>query len=51
MVKSISMSELTQLQKVYESAVEKKQPWIIQAMNKVFDQIDHGQILIKMEKK
>lgn len=51
MVKSITMLELTQLQKDYKSAVEKKQPWIIQAMDKVFDGIDQGQILIKTEKK
>tara|TARA_R110002074_G_scaffold244606_2_gene416387 strand:+ start:118 stop:273 length:156 start_codon:yes stop_codon:yes gene_type:complete len=46
MIKSITMSELTQLQKDYESAVEKKQEWIIQAMDIVFDKIDLGKILI-----
>ena len=37
MVKSITMAELAQLQKDYMSAVEKKQEWIIQAMDIVFD--------------
>ena len=46
MIKSITMSELTQLQKDYESAVEKNQEWIIQAMDIVFDKIDLGKILI-----
>ena len=46
MIKSITMSELTQLQKDYESAVEKKQEWIIQAMDIVFEKIDLGKILI-----
>lgn len=46
MIKSITMSELTQLQKDYESAVEKNQEWIIQAMDIVFEKIDLGKILI-----
>ena len=46
MIKSITMSELTQLQKDYESAVEKNQEWIIQAMDIVFEKIDLGRILI-----
>ena len=50
MVKSITMSELTQLQKDYESAVEKKQGWIIQAMDIVFYKLDQGKILIREEK-
>ena len=44
MVKSITMAELAQLQKDYMSAVEKKQEWIIQAMDIVFDKIDLGKI-------
>mgnify|MGYP003642539285 FL=1 len=46
MVKSITMAELAQLQKDYMSAVEKKQEWIIQAMDIVFEKIDLGKILI-----
>mgnify|MGYP000104229460 FL=1 len=46
-VKSITMDELTELQNSYMDAQKKNQTWIMQAMEKVFEDIDLGKIRIK----
>jgi len=46
-VKSITMDELTELQNSYMDAQKKNQIWIIQEMEKVFEDIDLGKIRIK----
>jgi len=46
-VKSITMDELTELQNSYMDAQKKNQIWIMQAMEKVFEDIDLGKIRIK----
>ena len=46
-VKSITMDELTELQNSYMDAQKKNQPWIMDAMEKVFEDIDLGKIRIK----
>jgi len=46
-VKSITMDELTELQNSYMDAQKKNQIWIMQEMEKVFEDIDLGKIRIK----
>ena len=46
-VKSITMDELTELQNSYMNAQKKNQIWIMQEMEKVFEDIDLGKIRIK----
>jgi len=46
-VKSITMDELTELQNSYMDAQKKNQTLIMQAMEKVFEDIDLGKIRIK----
>lgn len=46
-VKSITMDELTELQNSYMDAQKKNQTWIMQSMEKVFEDIDLGKIRIK----
>ena len=46
-VKSITMDELTELQNSYKDAQKKNQIWIMQEMEKVFEDIDLGKIRIK----
>jgi len=46
-VKSITMDELTELQNSYMDAEKKNQTWIMQAMEKVFEDIDLGKIRIR----
>lgn len=41
------MDELTELQNSYMDAKKKKQTWIMQAMEEVFEDIDLGKIRIK----
>ena len=46
-VKVIAMSELIALQNAYIEAEKNNQEWLMQAMAKVFDDIDIGKILIR----
>jgi len=46
-VKVITMAELIALQNAYEEAEKNNQEWIMQDMEKVFDKIDLGEILIR----
>ena len=46
-VKVIAMSELIALQNAYIEAEKNNQEWLMQAMEKVFDKIDLGTILIR----
>lgn len=46
-VKVIAMSELIALQNAYVEAEKNNQEWLMQAMEKVFDKIDLGEILIR----
>ena len=41
------MDELTELQNSYMDAKKKNQTWIMQSMEKVFEDIDLGKIRIK----
>jgi len=45
-VKAISMAELEALQNAYVEAEKNNQAWIMQAMQKVFDDIDLGVVRI-----
>ena len=45
-VKTISMAELEALQNAYAEAEKNNQAWIMQAMQKVFDDIDLGVVRI-----
>lgn len=45
-VKAISMVELEALQNAYVEAEKNNQAWIMQAMQKVFDDIDLGVVRI-----
>jgi len=47
MVKSITRKELSTLTQQYHSALEKKQGWIIQAMEMVLDRIELGEVTIE----
>ena len=49
-MKYIKEQDLYTLQEDYKNAVEKNQPWIVQAMDKVFDEIDQGKILVEYAK-
>lgn len=46
-VKVIAMSELIALQNAYIEAEKNSQEWLMQDMEKVFDAIDLGKILIR----
>ena len=46
-VKVISMDELDAVQNVYDEAKKNKQEWIMQALDKVFEDVDLGRILIR----
>lgn len=45
-VKAISMAELEALQNAYVEAEKNNQAWIMQAMQKVFDDIDLGVVRV-----
>lgn len=45
-VKAISMVELEALQNAYAEAEKNNQAWIMQAMQKVFDDIDLGVVRV-----
>ena len=45
-VKAISMAELEALQNAYLEAEKNNQAWIMQAMQKVFDDIDLGVVRV-----
>ena len=45
-VKAISMAELEALQNAYVKAEKNNQAWIMQAMQKVFDDIDLGVVRV-----
>jgi hypothetical protein len=46
-VKVISMDELDAVQNAYDEAKKNKQEWIMQALDKVFEDVDLGRILIR----
>ena len=46
-VKVISMYELDAVQNAYDEAKKNKQEWIMQALDKVFEDVDLGRILIR----
>ena len=46
-VKVISMDELDAVQNAYDEAKKNKQEWIMQAFDKVFEDVDLGRILIR----
>jgi hypothetical protein len=46
-VQYVTIQELTRLQKDYVAAKKKGQQWIIQAMDRVFNDIDLGVIKVK----
>jgi hypothetical protein len=47
MSKTITRKELSTLTQDYHSAISKKQPWVIQAFDSVFDRIELGEIMIE----
>lgn len=46
-VKVISMDELDAVQNAYDEAKKNNQEWIMQALDKVFEDVDLGRILIR----
>lgn len=48
-VKAISMAELEALQNAYVEAEKNNQAWIMQAMQKVFNDIDLGTVHVMEE--
>ena len=46
-VKVISLDELDAVQNAYDEAKKNKQEWIMQALDKVFEDVDLGRILIR----
>tara|TARA_R110002073_G_scaffold166566_3_gene323251 strand:+ start:803 stop:1069 length:267 start_codon:yes stop_codon:yes gene_type:complete len=47
MSKTITRKELSTLTQDYHSAISKNLPWVIQAMDAVFDKIELGEIMIE----